>query len=60
MQQMQQQDWCEQQISEKSQKKELEKNINQLFDMQTLAQNQTLHDTQTDHNKKRLDNEKDT
>jgi len=32
MQQLQQKDWCEQQIAEKQSKKKLEKDINNLFD----------------------------
>ena len=32
MQQLQQQDWCEQQIREKNMRKDLEKKTNELFD----------------------------
>ena len=60
MQQLQQRDWCEQQISEKAQKKELEKNINNLFDQQTIEFNNILKQTQETHNKTRTQNEKDT
>lgn len=60
MQQLQQQDWCEQQIKEKSQKKELEKTVNNLFDQQALYHNQILTETQSEHNKRRLENERDT
>lgn len=53
MQQLQQRDWCEQQISEKTQKKQLEKTVNDLFDQQTLEFNKILKQTQEDHNKAR-------
>ena len=60
MQQLQQKDWCEQQISEKQQKKDLEKTVNQLFDQQTLEFNKILKQTQEQHNKTRQQNEVDT
>ena len=60
MQQLQQMDWCEQQIKEKQQKKQLEKEVNDLFDKQTIRHNEILHETQTHHNRTRTENEKDT
>ena len=60
MQQLQQQDWCEQQISEKQSKKKLEKDINTLFDQQTIEFNNILKQTQEQHNKTRRQNEMDT
>ena len=60
MQQLQQKDWCEQQIKEKSQKKALDKTVNDLFDQQTLDFNNILKQTQEQHNKTRTQNELDT
>lgn len=42
MQQLQQKDWCEQQIAEKKSKQALEKTVNDLFDQQTLDFNNIL------------------
>ena len=42
MQQLQQKDWCEQQIKEKQSKQALEKTVNDLFDQQTLDFNNIL------------------
>ena len=53
MQQLQQKDWCEQQIAEKNSKKQLEKDINNLFDQQTIEFNNILKQTQDQHNKTR-------
>ena len=60
MQQLQQQDWREQQIKEKQQKKDLEKQVTKLFDEQALWHCDILGETQSAHNKNRLDNERDT
>ena len=60
MQQLQQKDWCEQQISVKKSQKDLEKKVNQLFDQQTLEFNKILKQTQEEHNKTRTQNEVDT
>ena len=59
MQQLQQKDWCEQQIREKNMRKEHEKNVNNLFDSQALQFHDTLKETQTEHNKNRFNNEKE-
>jgi hypothetical protein len=42
MQQLQQKDWCEQQIKEKQLKKEVEKINNLAFDAQTMQFTETL------------------
>lgn len=60
MQQLQQKDWCEQQIAEKQSKKKLEQDINNLFDQQTIEFNNILKQTQDEHNKQRRQNEIDT
>lgn len=60
MQQLQQQDWCEQQIRDKQRRQENEKQINKMFDEQSLQFNNLLGQTQSDHNQRRIDNERDT
>ena len=60
MQQLQQQDWCEQQIAEKEKKAQLAKNVDMLYDAQADEYNKMLSMTQSEHNRLRLDNEKDT
>ena len=59
MQQLQQKDWCEQQIKELDQKKTHEKKVESLYDAQTLHMNAQLRDMQSDHNRKRYENEMD-
>ena len=53
MQQLQQKDWCEQQIKEKQLKKEVEKINNLAFDAQTMQFTETLQWTQSEHNRQR-------
>jgi hypothetical protein len=60
MQQLQQQDWCEQQIREKALKKDVSKQVDALFDAQTIQQNEALGISQSEHNRLRLQNELDT
>ena len=60
MQQLQQKDWCEQQIAEKQRKKDVDKNISEMFDDQTIHQSNILKETQEVYNKNRTQNEVDT
>lgn len=60
MQQLQQRDWCEQQIEEKKSRKQTEQQINNLFDQQSLFHDNLLVENQSEHNRRRLENEKDT
>ena len=60
MQQLQQKDWCEQQIKEKEMQKNLEKANNQAFDEQALMFHDTLKFTQSEHNRQRTDQAKQT
>lgn len=60
MQQLQQKDWCEQQIKEKELQKNMEKANNQAFDEQALMFHDTLKYTQSEHNKQRTDQAKQT
>lgn len=47
MQQLQQQDWCEQQMREKQMRKDLQQKTNELFDQQAIAFNDQLKHTQS-------------
>ena len=58
MQQLQQKDWCEQQIAEKQMKKEVEKINNLAFDEQALQFHDTLKYTQSEHNRVRTEQAK--
>ena len=60
MQQLQQKDWCEQQVVELARKNALAKDINDMFDEQTIRHNNILKQTQDDLNKNRTQNEVDT
>ena len=60
MQQLQQRDWCEQQIKEKEMRRNMEKINNQAFDQQALQFHDTLKWTQSEHNRQRIDQAKQT
>jgi hypothetical protein len=53
MQQLQQQDWCEQQIREKQQKQEAIKQEDSEYDAQTIKFSEILKETQSEHNRMR-------
>ena len=57
---MQQQDWCEQQIKEKADKKAAEKAASEAYDEMALSHYSQLKDAQTEHASQRRQNAVDT
>ena len=47
-------------MSENSQRKAIDKDVNNMYENQAKQFNDLLGATQSDHNQRRLDNEKDT